>query len=235
MPNKRYTFFKFEGEWLRGYDAFNHIASFGLDLRWRRKTAQLLTQQLNGNQANAAVLDLACGTGDMALAVRKAGNGTVIVGTDPSKEMLARGKLKLKRLPENSIYLINTVERLPFPDASFDAITCAFGLRNFSDLPGDLREMHRLLKPHGRVYALDFYQPRSWFTKSFLKAYNSTVFPLLGFLLTGHVKAYRYLFSSIFRFLTTDEFRRMLEAQGFRRSTIKSFFFGLVHLVVAER
>ncbi len=235
MRNRKYTFFKFEGDWLRGYDAFNHIASFGLDLRWRRKTARLLAQQLNRNGVKGAVLDLACGTGDMAIAVRKADGKSAIVGTDPSKDMLDHGKDKLSKLPENSIHLVNTVECLPFPDASFDAITCAFGLRNFSDLPGDLREMHRLLKPQGRIYALDFYQPQSWLTKSLLKAYNNTVFPLLGLLLTGHVKAYRYLFSSIFRFKTTGEFTSMLETQGFQCSTVKSFFLGLVHLVVAEK
>ncbi len=220
---------------MRGYDAFNHIASFGLDLRWRRKTARLLAEQLDGHQANAAILDLACGTGDMAIAVRKANDSAMIVGTDPSKDMLDRGKVKLKELPGNSIFMIKTVERLPFSDASFDAITCAFGLRNFSNLAGDLQEMHRLLKPQGRIYALDFYQPQSWLTKSLLKVYNSTVFPLLGFLLTRHVKAYRYLFSSIFRFKTTGEFMGMLKTQGFKHSTMKAFFLGLVHLVVAEK
>jgi demethylmenaquinone methyltransferase/2-methoxy-6-polyprenyl-1,4-benzoquinol methylase len=232
---EKYTFFKFEGKWLRGYDTFNHIASLGLDLHWRRKTAQFLARQLDGKMSKAHVLDLACGTGDMAIAVREAHPAGIIIGTDPSRDMLAFGRNKLHRLAQNSVYLVNTVKRLPFPQASFDAISCAFGLRNFSDLEGDISEMYRLLKPQGRLYALEFYQPQTLMAKLLLALYRRTIFPLLGFLLTSNIKAYRYLFSSIFRFKTTDEFVQLLARQGFGPAKIKPFFFGLVHLVVAEK
>ncbi len=226
---RHYTRFKFEGTFTRGYDAFNHVATLGMDLYWRRKTAEQVSRDLGGAADAGIVLDLACGTGDMACAVARAVPGVRVIGSDPSAEMLSYGRDKLSAWA-GRIEVVQAVSLLPFPDGSFSAITCAFGVRNFIALADDLQESLRLLRPGGRLNVLEFFVPENFLIKAVLKSYNALVFPLLGFLLTGRVGPYRYLFNSIFSFKTVPDFSDLLKRTGFADIRIRRFFFGMVHL-----
>jgi demethylmenaquinone methyltransferase/2-methoxy-6-polyprenyl-1,4-benzoquinol methylase len=114
-------------------------------------------------------------------------------------------------------------------------VTCAFGFRNFIYLDRDLQELHRVLKRGGRIYALEFYQPQSAFIGTLLQIYQRTVFPLVGYLVSRQTRAYKYLFSSIVGFKTREEFSGLLDKGGFLLLGSEQFFFGLAHLIVAEK
>ena len=232
---KKHTFFEFKGAMVQGYDRFNHLASAGQDIRWRKATAKHLKSFLSTRKSKTFVLDLATGTGDMAITIGRICTNVKIIGTDPSREMLFIGKEKLEQNHQNSISLVNTVSRLAFPNASFDAVICAFGFRNFTHLKDDLKELYRLLNDNGRIYALEFFQPKTKIADRLLKIYKKTLFPLLGFLLTGQIWPYKYLFSSIVRFKTPEEFSTLLNECQFKTIETQSFFFGLVHLIIAEK
>ncbi len=210
------------------------MASFGLDFYWRWRTSRRLKRDLASLAQPLRILDLACGTGDMARSAARVNAGSRIIGTDPSMSMLGRGRVKLAPF-EDRIRLVRAVSLLPFRDQTFSAITCAFGMRNFTHLADDLQESLRLLKPGGRVYVLDFFKPGNKFSAFLLKLYNVLVFPFLGFLLTGKIGPYRYLFSSIFTFKSIPDFTEMLLQAGFSEIYVKRFFFGLVHLVSGRR
>jgi demethylmenaquinone methyltransferase / 2-methoxy-6-polyprenyl-1,4-benzoquinol methylase len=229
-PKSSYTRFKFEGQFIKGYDAFNHIATLGLDLWWRWKTARIMRQDLNGMTASLAVLDLACGTGDMSRAILKALPQAYVVGSDPSGTMIDHGREKLAPWSGRHA-MVRAVSQLPFPDSVFSAISCAFGVRNFVHVADDVHESLRLLRPGGRLYVLEFFVPQNLLSKAVLKAYNALVFPFLGFLLTGRIGPYRYLFNSIFAFKTVPDFSALLTQAGFSGIRVKRFFFGMVHLV----
>lgn len=234
MPaGSHYTRFKFEGPFIRGYDAFNHIATLGLDLHWRRKSAAAVARAMQGAAADE-VLDLACGTGDMACAIARAVPGSLVIGSDPSQTMLLAGRDKLA--PWNGrIAMVRAVGRLPFADARFAAITCAFGVRNFIHLEKEMGEALRLLQPGGWLHVLEFFLPGNWLTRAVLKSYNALVFPFLGFLLTGRIRPYRYLFNSIFTFRSVPDFTALLLRTGFGEVRVRRFFFGMVHLVSANK
>jgi len=231
--NKSYTHFEFKGRFVIGYDAFNHAASLGLDLLWRARTARLIRQRLQ-SKGRPVILDLACGTGDMIFAVEKALPAALTVGTDPSADMLQLG-LKKKTARSSPGQLFRAVSHLPFRDQTFNAITCAFGARNFVHLREDLQELWRLLRPDGAIYVLDFYVPKNRFVRGLLLFYNFLIFPFLGFLLTGRVGPYRYLYKSIFRFRTASDFMGLARQVGYCRVEKKGFFFGLAHVIIAQK
>lgn len=230
----RYTRFKFEGEFIKGYDAFNHLATLGLDLWWRRATARTMGRDLPAGGRNSAVLDLACGTGDMSLAVARVLPQAQVVGSDPSATMLAHGRKKVAPWAPR-VAAVRAVTRLPFADGSFAAITVAFGVRNFVQLAADMQEALRLLRQGGRLYVLEFFVPRNGLIAAVLRIYNALVFPFLGFLLTGRVAPYRYLFNSIFTFKSVPDFAALLQETGFADIRVRPFFFGMVHLVSGAR
>ena len=233
-PKVPYTRFKFEGQFIKGYDAFNHIATFGLDLVWRRKAAKILHQDLNGATGALPVMDLACGTGDMARAIVNAVPDAFVVGSDPSGSMMEHSREKLSPY-SGRIAMVRAVSKLPFADSAFSAITCAFGVRNFVQLSDDMSESLRLLKPGGRLYVLEFFVPQNLISKAVLKTYNALVFPFLGFLVTGRIAPYRYLFNSIFTFKTVPDFIALLSQSGYADVRAKRFFFGMVHLVSGRK
>lgn len=231
---KPYTHFEFTGAMVTAYDRFNHFASFGQDIHWRRSTARYLVQFMETRRSAPLILDLACGTGDMALVIHKIAPELPIIGSDPSFEMLHHGMRKLRRIDGDNLLLLQAVSNLPFRGAQLDAITCAFGFRNFVHLERDLSRLRKHLKPGGRLYALEFYQPKTRFVQFFLSIYRKTMFPLLGLLLIRQVRPYSYLSNSILTFHTTDQFADLLQHCGYGRIEKKPFFFGLVHLIVAE-
>jgi len=230
-----FTHFDFAGPFLRRYDRFNHLASMGLDRYWRWFTARRVADWYQLHEWTCPVLDLACGTGDMAAALRRQAAKPAIFGSDPSAEMLELARQKKHRFGWSRLYVCRAVSRLPLRDASVGAITCAFGVRNFVRLREEMQECQRVLRPQGRMYLLDFYQPQNLFSHALLQLYKKVIAPLLGVALTGHAKPYDYLMASMYAFRTPAEMAELLKGIGMREAEIKSFFFGLVHLVIAEK
>lgn len=184
------------------YDVMNRVMTAGLDLRWRRLGAQAVVR--DGDR----VLDAACGTGDFAVADRRAGAGTV-TGLDFSERMLERARRKAPELE----WVRGDLLELPFADASFDAATVGFGVRNVADLERALRELRRVLVPGGRVAILEITRPRGALRPFFALWFDRFV-PLLGRLLPGG-GAYTYLPASVKRFPAAEELADLLRSVGF--------------------
>jgi demethylmenaquinone methyltransferase/2-methoxy-6-polyprenyl-1,4-benzoquinol methylase len=183
------------------YDVMNRVMTVGLDVRWRRLAAESVVRR--GDR----VLDAACGTGDLAIADRKAGAGKV-TGLDFSEAMLARAR---KKAPLE--WVQGDMLALPFADATFDAATVGFGLRNVADLELGLRELRRVLRPGGRLAILEITQPRGAL-RPFFSLWFDRVVPLLGKVLPGG-SAYSYLPASVKRFPDAETLARLLRDCGF--------------------
>ncbi|HZT95048.1 MAG TPA: class I SAM-dependent methyltransferase, partial [Gaiellaceae bacterium] len=184
------------------YDAMNRVMTAGLDQRWRRATVR------EAVRAGDRVLDACCGTGDLAVAARKAGAGGV-VGIDFSERMLERARRKAPDLE----WLQADVLALPFEDASFDSAVVGFGVRNVEDLEAGIRELRRVLRPGGRLGILEITTPRGPLAP-FYKLWFDRIVPLLGRLLPGG-EAYSYLPASVKRFPGADELAGMMGDAGF--------------------
>jgi demethylmenaquinone methyltransferase/2-methoxy-6-polyprenyl-1,4-benzoquinol methylase len=184
------------------YDVMNRVMTLGLDLRWRRLTAEAVVTP------GDSVLDAACGTGDLAVAALKAGAGTV-TGLDFSERMLERARRKSDRIA----FVQGDMLALPFADATFDAATVGFGVRNVVDLELALRELRRVLRPGGSVGILEITQPRG-VLKPFFSLWFDRVVPLLGKVLPGG-SAYTYLPASVKRFPDADRLADLMRTCGF--------------------
>jgi demethylmenaquinone methyltransferase / 2-methoxy-6-polyprenyl-1,4-benzoquinol methylase len=183
------------------YDAMNRVMTAGLDVRWRRLTAEAAVRR--GDR----VLDAACGTGDLAIADVKAGAGKV-TGLDFSEQMLARAR---RKAPLE--WIRGDMLALPFADGTFDAATVGFGVRNVADLELALRELRRVLRPGGRLAILEITQPRGAM-RPFYSLWFDTIVPLLGKVLPGG-SAYTYLPASVKRFPTAERLAALLRECGF--------------------
>jgi demethylmenaquinone methyltransferase / 2-methoxy-6-polyprenyl-1,4-benzoquinol methylase len=183
------------------YDAMNRVMTAGLDVRWRRLAAAAVVRK------GDSVLDAACGTGDLAIADAKAGAGHV-TGLDFSERMLARAR---RKAPLE--WVQGDMLALPFDDATFDAATVGFGVRNVADLELALRELRRVLRPGGRLAILEITQPRGAM-KPFYSLWFDSIVPLLGKVLPGG-SAYTYLPASVKRFPSAEKLAELLRACGF--------------------
>jgi demethylmenaquinone methyltransferase / 2-methoxy-6-polyprenyl-1,4-benzoquinol methylase len=202
------------------YDAMNRVMTAGLDRRWRRITVEQAVRR--GDR----VLDACCGTGDLALAAR--GQGADVVGLDFSERMLERARAKSADVE----WVHGDVLALPFGDASFDAVTVGFGVRNVDDLEAGLRELRRVLRPGGRIGILEITQPRGALAP-FYRLWFDRVVPLLGKVLPGGA-AYTYLPASVRRFPGPEALAALLESSGFTAVRFRRFAGGIVALHVAE-
>ena len=202
------------------YDAMNHTMTAGLDRRWRRLTAEAVVRP------GDAVLDACCGTGDLAVAAARAGGR--VTGLDFSEPMLERARRKAPELE----WIRGDRLELPFADASFDAATVGFGVRNVDDLQRALSELHRVLRPGGRVGILEITRPRGPLAP-FYRLWFDGVVPLLGKLIPGG-SAYTYLPASVRRFPGPAELAEMIAAAGFRDVSVRLFAGGIVALHTAD-
>jgi len=193
------------------YDLLNHVLSANVDRLWRRALVHF------ANVASGeAILDVATGTADVAIAFARQSVAGPICGIDLSTGMLKIGREKVDRADlDGRIELIEgDALDLPYEDGTFDVVTVAFGLRNLPDYAAGVAEMTRVLKPGGRLLVLEFFPPRGGLFLRAYKLYLGSVVPIAGRVISGSKEAYRYLASSIEHFITHDEMRSMMQAQG---------------------
>jgi demethylmenaquinone methyltransferase/2-methoxy-6-polyprenyl-1,4-benzoquinol methylase len=194
------------------YDLLNHLMSMGLDRRWWSRTAKKFRGVLA--RPDAKVLDLCCGTGDMTAALMRLrpAQGEAVTGLDFSAEMLGRARVKYAEA--NAEWVEGDAMRLPYPDASFDLVTAAFGFRNLSNYADGLAEIARVLRPGGQIGILECNQPDG-LSGAFYNVYLHYGLPLIGGLVSGERAAYAYLPASIARFPRPKQMLAMMADAGF--------------------
>ena len=208
------------------YDLLNHILSFNVDRLWWRRTARTFPHILS--KADAQVLDLCCGTGDMAFALyRRAVKSVKILGVDFSPAMLERAAQKSQGTGLN--WLEADALHLPLADSSFDLVTAAFGFRNLTDYNAGLREILRVLRPGGECGILDFGEPKG-IIGTFYRFYFRSVLPKVGTLISGVKGPYAYLPASVSRFPEPSEMLDRMRRAGFREATWTPYTFGIAGL-----
>jgi len=208
------------------YDFLNHFLSLGIDIRWRRKAIKLL-----GPGKPELILDVATGTGDFAVEALKL-NPVKVIGIDISEGMLNVGRKKMKdRGYDSRIELISgDSENLPFEENKFDAVIVAFGVRNFENLEKGLAEMHRVLRPGGRMVVLEFSRPRMFPFKQLYNFYFNFILPKIGKLISKDPAAYTYLPESVQAFPDGEIFTGILSRIGFKDTLCKPLTFGISSL-----
>lgn len=212
------------------YDALNHLLSFNIDKVWRCKTAKTVAKC-----HPESILDLATGTADLAIALAKHNPKAHIIGMDISEKMLDIGRQKVaKRQLEGQIELhLGDAAALPFEDNQFDAVTVAFGVRNFEDLSQGLSEICRVLKPNGRAVILEFSMPERFLVKQLYHFYFKRVLPKIGEAVSKDASAYNYLPTSVERFPKPKDFLDMLDRHGLKQGQAKPMTMGIATLYTA--
>jgi len=213
------------------YDFLNHFLSMGIDVLWRKKLVSMLRERGPKN-----ILDVATGTGDLAIALAGI-NPAKVVGIDLSEKMIdiAREKIRSKGLDQMISLKVGDARELPFPDSSFDAVTVAFGVRNFEDLRAGLSEMNRILKPGGCMMVLEFSHPTSAPVKLLYRLYSRYAIPFFGRLISRHPGAYNYLPESVAAFPSGNDFLEILQSIGMNRCKTTTLSFGIASIYYGER
>lgn len=206
------------------YDAANHLLSGGIDFYWRSRAARTVA-----NWQARRILDLATGSGDLALAIQRRVPQAEVTGADFSSEMLARARAKgLTRT------VVSDALALPFADGSFDCVTVAFGLRNMADWGAALREMSRALRDDGHLLVLDFSLPHPLFRPAY-RFYLHRCLPALAAAITGRRDAYEYLAASIEEFPSGVAMTRLIEANGFAAAKATPLTAGIATMYTARK
>ncbi len=216
------------------YDFLNHFLSFCIDFRWRKR---LVNRMLRYKPVS--ILDVATGTGDLAILTAKAAEkrSIHITGIDISEGMLKVGREKIRKnhLGDSIELMYNDSENMDFPDNSFDAVCVAFGVRNFEVPQKGLQEFYRVLKPGGQVWILEFSQPKRFPIKQLYNCYFNSVLPLLGRIISKHKKAYSYLPESVTTFSNGKGFDQLLEEAGFKHVVCENLTLGVSTLYSATK
>ncbi len=213
------------------YDFLNHFLSLGIDKAWRKKAiAEIAKVQPK------TILDVATGTGDLAIAAAQL-NPEKIIGIDIAAQMLGVGRQKLKEKGLDALITmqVGDSEALPFADNSFDAITCAYGVRNFEHLEAGLKEMCRVLRPGGKLAILEFSHPKKFPVKQGYQFYFKYILPTLGKLVSKHNTAYSYLPESVMAFPEGQRFCDILAQCGFKEPNARPLTFGITTLYTTTK
>ena len=209
------------------YDLLNHLLSVNADRRWRRAVVEKLRPLL---PANAQVLDVACGTGDLSVGLFES-IGVRVVGVDFCRPML---ELAAQKKPQIS-FVEGDALRLPFEDAAFDAVTIGFGLRNLSSVENGLHELRRVLKPNGWAAILEFSKPVVPGFRSLAAAYCTRLLPRIGGMISGSRSAYEYLPDSVSRFPDQETLSAMMRDAGFAEVVFQNLTGGVAALHTGRR
>ena len=213
------------------YDWLNRVISLGIDIKWRNKVVKIV-----GEKKPDSILDIATGTGDLAISLIKT-NAKKIIGLDISEGMLdvGRQKIKTKKLDKTIDMLVGDSENLPFDNSSFDAITVAFGVRNFENLEKGLSEILRVLKPTGSFVVLETSVPSQFPFRQGYFVYTKIFLPLIGKLFSKDKKAYAYLSASAAKFPHGHAFNNILEKIGFIKVKSLPQTFGVASIYTATK
>lgn len=214
------------------YDLLNRVLSLGVDIWWRKRAIGYLRQS-----KPAEILDVATGTADVAILMAKMLKPTRVVGIDIANQMLEFGREKIGKEGLAGVITLETgdSENLQFADASFDAVTVAFGVRNFENLEKGLAEMARVLRPGGRVVILEFSRPHLFPFKQLYNAYFKYVLPLIGRLTSRDMRAYTYLFESVQIFPEGNQFTEILTKTGFNNPLCERLTLGICSIYSATK
>ena len=211
------------------YDRLNHGLSLNIDRLWRKKTVSLMP-------AASHVLDVAIGTADLTIEMFRQHKAERVTGIDLSDQMMAIGKKKISNLqsPISNIQFVHAnAQQMPFEDASFDGVTCAFGCRNFSNLDEGLQEMYRVLKPGGQVTILEFSYPANPFIRWTYDLYFTRILPAIGRMVSRDKTAYTYLNRSVKSFCWGEAFVQHLHDAGFTNEHFTTLTFGIATVYTA--
>lgn len=213
------------------YDFLNHFFSLGIDKLWRKKVLKIVK-----NIPHSEILDVATGTGDLAIALSKL-EGSNIIGVDISNKMLEVGKEKVlkKKLSDKVELKYGNSLELPFEDKQFDVVTVAFGVRNFEDISKGLSEISRVLKENGKIVVLEFSTPKKFPTKQLFNFYSKKLMPAVGKIVSKDSRAYSYLPESVEAFPTEDKFTKIIEESGFKEATFQNVSNGIAAIHVASK
>ncbi|NOR27221.1 MAG: bifunctional demethylmenaquinone methyltransferase/2-methoxy-6-polyprenyl-1,4-benzoquinol methylase UbiE [Lutibacter sp.] len=213
------------------YDGLNRVISFGIDVKWRKKVVEII-----GNTNPTSILDIATGTGDLAINLVET-KAEKIIGLDISDGMLQVGREKIEKLNlTNTIEMVlGDSEKIPFEDNSFDAITVAFGVRNFEDLEKGLSEIYRVLKTGGTFVVLETSVPTKAPYKQGYNFYSTKILPLIGKLFSKDKSAYKYLSDSAAAFPYGEAFNNILQKIGFIAIENKPQTFGVASIYIAKK
>ncbi|MBS5614095.1 MAG: bifunctional demethylmenaquinone methyltransferase/2-methoxy-6-polyprenyl-1,4-benzoquinol methylase UbiE [Prevotella buccalis] len=214
------------------YDELNHRLSWNIDKGWRKKAIKQLKPF-----APQTILDIATGTGDFAILSAKMLQPKQLIGADISVGMMEIGKRKVAAAHLDQIVSFQKEDclALSFADHSFDAVTAAFGIRNFQDLDSGLKEIYRVLKPGGHLSIVELTQPVSFPMKQLFKVYSHTLLPFYGKLLSKDKSAYKYLTSTIEAFPQGEQMVEILQKAGFSNATFKRLTLGVCTMYFAEK
>lgn len=215
----------------KNYDGLNRVISFGIDIKWRKKVVELLKKE-----QPEAILDIATGTGDLAIALIETG-AKKIIGLDISPGMLSVGKEKVKdkNLDTTIEMIVGDSENLVFDDNSFDAVTVSFGVRNFETLETGMAEILRVLKPKGSLVVLETSVPTKTPYKQGYNFYTRNILPLIGKIFSKDNSAYGYLSESASVFPHGENFNNILREIGFIDVTNKPQTFGVASIYIAKK
>lgn len=214
------------------YDRLNHTLSLGIDYYWRRTAIDAL-----GQYHPQQLLDIATGTGDFAILNARRNHPQHITGADISEGMMAVGRSKVAQAGLQDVISFQREDctALSFPSDSFDAVTAAYGVRNFADLRKGLCEMHRVLRPGGHLLIVELSVPKGFPMRQLFWLYSHVVMPVVGRLVSRDASAYTYLPRTMEAFPQAEEMERILADVGFRRVEWRRFTFGLSTMYLAEK
>ena len=214
------------------YDKLNHRLSWNIDKGWRRKAITQLAPY-----KPQSLLDIATGTGDFAILAAEMLKPQKLVGADISEGMMEIGRQKVREKGLDSIISFAKEDclALSYPEATFDAVTAAFGIRNFADLDKGLREMCRVLKPGGHLSIVELTSPVTFPMKQLFHVYSHTVLPVYGRLISKDTSAYSYLTKTIEAFPQGEQMTEILHKAGFSEARFKRLTFGICTMYFAEK
>ncbi len=218
------------------YDFLNHFLSFNTDVRWRKRVVKTIKKLNSDSQIplnEIIILDVATGTGDMAIELSKL-NPASITGVDIAEEMLSIARKKAEEKGLSIVFQIGDSEALDFSDRSFDYVTVAFGVRNYEDLEKGISEMYRVLKPGGYLLILEFSQP-SGIMGFLYNFYSKRILPVLARIFSTDPRAYQYLPESIFSFPHGNKMKNIIIQAGFNTSEFKKLTGGIASLYISGK
>lgn len=214
------------------YDLLNHVLSLGIDYYWRK----ILVSKVN-IKSNLAILDVATGTGDLLFSLLKNYKGKIekAIGCDLSEGMLKKAQEKIGKYKNQIVFQLEDAQALSFSSDSFDAVTITFGIRNVPDFKQGLRELTRVCKPGGQVLVLEFSIPKFLPLKFIYLIYFRYILPIIGAILSGHTKAYKYLNETVETFPQGKSFVTEMEQAGLRRVSQYPLTFGIATLYIGTK